>query len=163
MSGRTIRGICFTGSVVLVLSLSSAFSGYAQTRTSENDRFCRSRVKIAKPALSIKFVTSALNYHPGESTKFRIDNVGRISIGLIGEDFSLEHFINGRWKIAPESPRVFSKIRLGILGPGKSGFCRTFTLPTSIALGHYRFRKVVTVHSSHKPKQVTASFYIQTG
>lgn len=162
MLSRPIYRFWVILSAIAICGLSSALSGYAQISSNENDPFCRDRVKIARQGLAGRFVTSKPNYRPSETAVFRIDNVGRISIGLIGEDFSLQRFVDGNWRIAPESPHAFSKIRLGILAPGKSGFCRVFPISSDIAPGHYRFRKIVTVRSTHKHKQLTASFHIST-
>jgi hypothetical protein len=88
-------------------------------------------------------------------------DLGTVSIGLIGEEFVFERYVEGRWTRDPASPRAFTKIRLGILSPGESGFCRSLSLPSDAPPGQYRFRKDVTVGNSERPKRLTARIGIR--
>jgi len=146
-----------------VCSFALASSGQARRSNSDGDSFCRDRIATVTSKVAVRFITNRESYSAGETAMFRIDNVGGVPIRLIGEYFSLERFADGQWRVAPESPHAFSKIRLGILEPGKSGFCRVFRIPSNIAPGHYRFRKVVTISSSHKQRRLFAGFHITAG
>jgi hypothetical protein len=137
-----------------------ASSGRASVSTSENSPYCHHRVRISRGGVAVQFRTNRSSYFPGEAAAFRIDNIGKVSIRLIGEVFSLERFVNGRWRVSPDSPHAFSKIRLGILEPGQSGFCRVFSIPSDIAPGGYRFRKIITISASRKQRSLFAYFHI---
>src|SRR5262245_59291161 len=114
------RALC--ASAVLAIYAGVAISaGRASASASEDNPFCRHRVRTVTVQAAAPFLTGRSSYLPGESAVFRVDNVGGLPIRLIGEYFALERFVNGEWSVAPESPKVFSRIRLGILEPGKSG------------------------------------------
>lgn len=151
-----------TSSVVILCGLFILGSWHAKGSVSENNPFCRHRVKIVSQTFAVRFRINASSYQPGKSAVFRVDNIGRVPIGLIGEVFSLERFTDGKWRISPQSPRAFSRIRLGVLGSGKSGFCRSFTIPSDIEPGHYRFRKVVTVGLHRKRRRLFVRFHVRT-
>lgn len=148
-------------SILMACSISLCASVNARVPPNEDNPFCLRKVRIIRSRLAIRFHTRMSSYRPGETAVFRIDNVGRISIGLIGEEFELERNENGRWKKDAASPDVFSKIRLGILGPGESGFCRSFPIPSDIAQGRYRFRKDVVISSTHRRQWLIARFDIR--
>jgi hypothetical protein len=163
---RPIRRILLGSGVIAFCVVTAASSGqatasnrWAETSANESSPFCRHRVRTVSEKVAVRFLTDKSSYSPGESATFRVDNVGGTPVRPIGEYFSLERFVNGSWSLSPESRHIFSRVRLGILEPGKSGFCRRFPISSDIAPGHYRFRKIVTVQP-HKQRQLTADFHI---
>jgi hypothetical protein len=148
-------------SIIVTICTLTVFGGQARSSPGENASFCPHRVKSVSSVVALHFITNKPNYRPGETVVFRIDNVGGRSVKLISEYFSLEQFVNGRWKVSPASPHAFSKIRLGILEPGKSGFCKRFSIPDSLEAGHYRFHKTVVVSLSKKQRRLYAGFHVR--
>jgi Bacterial Ig-like domain len=126
----------------------------------EDDPFCRDHVRLVKKHFAVRFRTDAAKYGAGGTAVFRLDNIGRVAAWLIGEEFAVDRYENGRWVLDPATPNGFPRIRLGVLKPGESGFCRSFSIPAEMAPGHYRFRKNVGAGSAHKRKRLTAEFRI---
>lgn len=126
-------------------------------------------VRVMRPRTDVHLSVSAPSFHPGDDVLFRVENRGTTPIGLIGEEFSFERYSNGLWSKDPASPSAFTRQRLGLLLAGTAGFCRAFSLPSSISPGHYRISKRVmlsgireqmTLSSRGKPKILRAEFDI---
>jgi hypothetical protein len=132
----------------------------AASRPSEDASFCRKQVEISTPGFGAELLASKASYEPGAQAVFRIDNKGSVPVSLVGESFALERFQDGRWVKDPSSPKVFTRIRLGSLRPGKSGFCRTFEIPVEQQEGVYRFRKSVGVDNKHGGRALSATFRV---
>ncbi len=148
-----MSGVLLFAVLVLVVSAERAAGIPA-----EDFPFCRKRVKVTHSRLAVKLRTNSSVYAPGNQAVFRIDNVGTVTIALIGEPFSIERNDGNGWVTDPASPDGFTRIRLGMLEPGRSGFCRSFQIPSDMAPGHYRFRKIVGTDSKRKRLPLTVRF-----
>jgi hypothetical protein len=135
-------------------------SAQAADRLAEDASFCRKRVKVNAAGFGARLRVSRAIYAPGAQAVFRIDNMGSVAISLIGESFVLERFQNGVWLQDASSPKTFTRIRLGALGPGRSGFCRAFEIPVEQPEGTYRFRKSVGVEGKHDRRSLSAVFKV---
>lgn len=149
---------CVVGTLLSVALICG--SAQAADRPAENASFCRKRVKVNTAGFGARLRVSRTIYAPGAQAEFRIDNMGSVAISLIGEPFVLEHFENGMWLKDPSSPKAFTRIRLGALGSGRSGFCRTFEIPVEQPEGTYRFRKSVGVEGIQGRRALSAVFKV---
>lgn len=131
---------------MMALPLSLGWSGgaHADARPPEDASFCRDHVRVKTKKLAAQMLTNERSYPAGEKAVFRVDNTGGVAFGLIGEAFVLERFDAGRWSRDPATPALFTRVRLGELASGRSGFCREFEIPTTQANGRYRFKKTVS-------------------
>ena len=152
------RLILCGGGLVVALLVLIVSSERAAGVPAEDHSFCRHRVKIAHNRLAVRLRTDSTVYAPGDQAVFRIDNVGTVAIALVGEPFSVERNDGSGWVKDPASPDRFTRIRLGFLKPGRSGFCRSFQIPSDMASGHYRFSKYVNAGPRHKALRLTAPF-----
>lgn len=133
----------------------------AEGRPAESSPFCRDRVKVVKSGLAARLVADAPSYLPGSNAVFRVDVVGTVPIGLIGEEFIFERYEGDGWVKDLGSPKGFTKIRLGLLEAGESGFCRSFEIPPDTSAGRYRFRKDVVGGKKKRTVRLTSVFEVR--
>jgi hypothetical protein len=128
---------------------------------SRDVKFCRGHHVVVGDASSggnlrpkAKFlahlVTNKQIFHPDETVYFRVENIGQRSIGLIGEPFSVERFVEGVWAKDPATPDGFHKVRWGRVSSGKAGPCQSVFLPSSMTSGGYRISKQISLGESKK-------------
>jgi hypothetical protein len=95
--------------------------------------------------------------HGGDILISRTEDPGTTGLEF-GNDFAIDHFIDGEWKLDPITPKGFAGISIFIFG-GVTLECRIMRLPIDMAPGHYRFRKKVEVFF-HKPRTIAADFFV---
>jgi len=117
-------------------------------------------VRVMRPRTDARLSVSASSFKAGDEVLFRVENRGTTPVGLIGEEFRFERYSDGVWSEDPASPNAFTRQRLGQLPAGTAGFCRAFSMPSSIDPGHYRISKRVTISPKVGFKSLQAEFDI---
>jgi hypothetical protein len=118
-------------------------------------------LRVVRPVFKARFRTTSSTYRPGEVASFWIENLGTKEVGLEGEAFVFEEFVNGRWIKAPGNPEAFYRIRLSPLSAGEAGFCRVFAIPPETVPGRYRFKKFISVVGGGGPRWLAVEFNVQ--
>jgi hypothetical protein len=163
MRSRLMKGVLgwLLLAFVLVCVVGVDLSGRASGMSGVKSPFCRKRVNVTERKLAAKIVTSRPSYSAGSEVIFRVDNIGTVSIGLIGEEFVIENYDGSQWVRNQATPNGFPKIRLGFLDSGQSGFCRSFQIPGDVAAGNYRVRKEVLGGQHHRRIRLMAAFGVE--
>lgn len=98
--------------------------------------------RVIRPTRDARLALDADSYADGQTVFGRIENHGTEPV-LYGAPYSIERRDGTSWSLAPESPDDFILPLYGA-SPGESGNeCSSFSIPSSMAPGHYRMTKEV--------------------
>jgi hypothetical protein len=122
-------------------------------------------VLAVAPSVNTRVSLNASSYRREQTVFARVENLGAAS-ALFGASYTIERLEAGEWVKAPESPLGPWPASLLIVGPGRTGPCDEFRIPSSMPGGTYRIVKGIThvggaPGGPSPPAQISAEFQVR--
>jgi hypothetical protein len=112
--------------------------------------------RILKHRTEYRETVSPVKIHGGEVLTTRTENPGTTGLSF-GNDYAIDRFQEGMWRLDPLTPKGFPGIGITIFG-GVSYDCK-LGIPVGTPPGHYRFRKKVEAIRG-RPRTIAADFFV---
>jgi hypothetical protein len=94
--------------------------------------------RVVSPITAARLALNASSFSPGQTVLGHVENLGTTSASF-GLGLTIERLEGSTWSVAPESPTGPVPAIAYIVPAGMSANrCSSFTIPASMALGHYR-------------------------